>query len=179
MLVWAVNKPLRHRIVAEAPGLLIYVRIYSPLGLFWEGYATDLGDGQYGVEFTPNTEGTWVIEYSFPDGYRVKRAVRVLPSLRLVNRGETVRMYVNAESPGLAVSCIAIKPDGSEEALTVVDEGNGRYYVEVTPDLTGLWAFKWRFPDGHTLLQALLVGEPTAYQDLIYEIYKRVSRRWA
>lgn len=71
MILWKINKTLRLRIVAEQSGLTIQYKIYSPLGLFEEGTATDLGNNQYQIEFTPNEYGMWFVKWIFPDNFEL------------------------------------------------------------------------------------------------------------
>ena len=76
-VIWSVNKPLKLRIQAESSGLNIAYKIFSPLGLFEEGTATDEGDGVYSIQFTPNETGIWFVEWIFPDGFKIHHHVVV------------------------------------------------------------------------------------------------------
>jgi len=169
-----VNKPVTHEITAESSGLSISYTIYSPLGVFQQGTAQDLGDGRYSVTFTPNQDGRWILEYKFPDGYIIKVEFMVLPEPRLLRVGDNVCLVYHSEVGPSEVDLY--DPSGNKTQLTPTQIADGNYQVCFDLNDEGSYFVVWKFPDGFWDIQGVIAYSTTEEIDLLEKIYTLLQK---
>ena len=76
----------------------------------------------------------------------------------VVAYGQTLPIYLHAESSGLTIKVRVRKPDGTTYETTAVDLGDGNYKVEIFFDQRGLWLLEAVFPDGFKRKKAVYVS---------------------
>ncbi len=169
---------IKHYVIAEE-GITINYKIYSPEGLFSEGTCIYEGNNIYSVEFTPNLDGRWYIEYIFPDGYIIKTQFIVLPKPRLLKPGDTIYLVYHSEDTPSNVKII--KPDGTIMDGEIISLGNNNYQTKIYLDSEGVWLVLWLFNDGYIDPEIILVYEQETDEhkqilDKLNEIYNLLKK---
>ncbi len=62
--------------------------------------------------------------------------------------GRTYTFRFVAEAPGMSITVVITKPDGTKITKTAQDLGDGNYAVDVYVDQEGMWLLEAVFPDG-------------------------------
>jgi len=75
---------------------------------------------------------------------------------RMVKVGTTLDLYATAESNGLTIRIVIVKPDGSKVEDVMQDLGDGNYKYTFTFDQAGQYLIEIIYPDGYKKKRVVL-----------------------